>query len=99
MDTIANPKISVYDNYDNNSLTNLYLCNYHSSVKHKPFLLEYDFSTSSDPICALILVLGHIFKMSVEKIFIQCLKRDIFFIKSFLDDRASFGALENSSIK
>lgn len=78
MDTKANPKISGYDNYDNNSLTNLYLCNYHSSVKHKPFLLEYDvflfvcffiFFTSSDTICALILGLGHILKMTVEKTF------------------------------
>lgn len=42
VDTTANPKISAYDNYNNDSLTNLYLCNYHPSVKYKPFLRVYD---------------------------------------------------------
>lgn len=47
------PKLSVKDNCSNDSLTTWYLCSYPSSMKHKPFLLEYYFFTS-DTICPFI---------------------------------------------
>lgn len=88
MDTKANPKITVYDNYVNDSLTNLYLCNYHSSMKHKPFYWNMIFLLFLILFVPLFWFSAIFLKWQQKRHFSQCKGRSIFFIRSLLEGRA-----------